>query len=768
MQKASLTAALILFVALSLNASHAQQVEEIIPTESKSSAPIEITANEVTYYTQRKLYVAMGEVIIKQGDELTIYAERAGFDANTQVAEAEGDVRLITPKAEMKANKMKVQLNTKCGLVINGKLKIVGDDYNVYLSGLQIEKLSENRYKVKHGTYHTCECNDSPPSWRLYSKSADIKLNSSGLLQQAVFFAGPVPLVYFPYLVVPVIVERKSGFLAPTIGRSTRSGNYVAIPYFWAISPSSDLTISTTYYELRGLELSGDYRFWAPTDWRGEINVDFIEDRRYEDRRWRISYDEDHRFLPTVGTFGHLEFVSDSDYIKDFAQRTKYRYFQFLESHLTLYGYTNFIDSYADLNLYQNLAKSDNPLTPEKEQEEFDNSSTPQRAPEIGARIMGVNLLDMFMLRASLEMLNIDRDHRQSPFEMLIAKSYLEELNKSDEQRSILEELADLQEVIPIHSQRLRLSPEAMFYLPLFNLFSFRAFLKREDDLYRTAELERDNHHRGFFEYGSILTFPISRVFALKLTAPNEEEKENEVKEKFVERSIGHLIEPGVSYIRRPKIENQNELPYIDAYDRLPEVEQLNIFTNQYLIFRNVPYQGLPLLLRSVELRVTQPVDFYAQREGEPEDIWAPLESELIFLMSTVAKTKILTAAKTEYNHELGNFTLLGILAAFETMNLFDLKVDYRRKLNDEGDETINSLKGEAGLNFFDRVGLRAGAIFEMMNGITVENHQSASYTSAQKCWKVELARREVAEPHEITYQLLLDLTGLLQVRLSQ
>lgn len=743
---------ILFFLTLStLDVARAQEFEEIIPTESKSSAPIEITADEVAYYTEKKLYIAVGEVIIKQGDELTIYAEWTGLDANTQVAEAEGDVRLITPKAEMKANRMKVQLKTQCGVVINGKLKIIGNEYNVYLSGVQIEKLSENRYKVKHGTYHTCECNDNLPSWRLYSNKADIKLNSSGLLQQAVFFAGPIPLAYFPYLVVPVIVERKSGFLAPTIGRSTRSGNYFTVPYFWAISPSSDLTLSTTYYELRGLELSGDYRFWAPTDWRGELNLDFIEDRRYEDRRWRISYDEDHRFLPTVGTFGHLEFVSDSDYVKDFAQRTKYRYFQFLESHLTLYGYTDFIDSYADLNLYQNLAKFDNPLTPEHVQEEPDNSATPQRAPEIGARIMGVNLFDIFILRGYLEALNIDRDHR-----------------------TILEEFADPEkEVIPVHSQRLRLTPEIMMHLPLFDLFDLRAFVKREDDLYRTAELERDDSHRGFFEYGSILTFPLSRVFALKPSIPDEEEEsesdEGEESEKMpTERSVAHLIEPGVSYTRRPEIENQDELPYIDAYDRLSEVERLNLFTNQYLIFRNLPYQKLPVLLRSVELRINQPVDFYAQREGEPEDIWAPLESELIFLMATVAKTKILTAAKTEYNHELGNFTVIGILGALETMNMFDLKADYRHRLNDEGDEIIDSLKGEAGLNFFDRVGLRAGAIFEMIEGITVENHQSASYTSAQKCWKIELARREIAEPHEITYQLLLDLTGLLQIRLSQ
>jgi len=753
-------------ILLEINIAYAQEFEQAIPTQAPSNEPLEITAEEVSYYTKLKFYVATGDVIIKQGEGLTIYADRAGFDENTQVAEAEGDVRLITPNAELKANRMKVQLKTQCGLVINGKLKIIGDEFNVYLTGKQIEKLGEDRYIIKSGTYHTCECGNKTPSWHLYSENSDIKLNSSGLLNQAVLFAGPFPIAYFPYLVVPIIVDRKSGFLAPIIGHSSRSGNYFTVPYFWAISPTNDLTLSTTYYELRGLGLSGDYRFWAPTDWRGRLNIDFIEDREYGDRRWDVEYYEDHRFLPTAGIFSHLEFLSDADYNQDFPQRSQYRYLQFLESHLTLYGFTDFVDSYADLNLYQDLAKLDNPLTPGHELTEPDNSATPQRAPEIGTRVMGVNLFDMLILRGYLEALNIDRDHR-----------------------TILDKIADPEnKIIPVRSQRLRLMPEALFHKSLFDLFDFRAFATREDDLYRAAELQDKNSHRGFFEYGTTLTFPLSRAYALKPAYIEVEEgqKKGRGKEKGseqegageeeggeeeqppAERSLAHLIEPGISYTRRPEIEEQDKLPLIDAYDRLPEVERLDLFTNQYLILRSIPYESLPILLRNVELRVDQPVDFYAQRVGEPQDLWAPLESELIFMFAGFYQTKILTDIKTEYNHELGNFSLIGVLGTLDIMNIFDLKADYRHRLNEKGEESINSIKGEAGLNLFDRVGMRAGAILEMIKGITVENHQSISYTSGQQCWKIELLRREVAEPHDINYQLLIDLTGLLQVRLSQ
>ncbi len=714
-------AALALHLLLAAASMRAQQIPMGL---AASGAPIEITADEITYYRDRRLYVATGEVVIRQGDELLLFAQKVGYDARTGIAEAEGDVLLITERAQMKAHKLKVHLDSKCGLVINGKLKIAADDYNIYISGDRIEKLGENRYRVSSGTYHTCECGDGTPSWRVRARKADVTLNSTGLLQQAVFFAGPVPLAYFPYLAVPVVVERKSGFLAPTIGYSTRHGNYAGIPYFWAISPSSDLTATVTYYENRGLELSDDYRFWAPTNWRGRLALDFMEDREYEDRRWRIWYRNDHRFLPTAGIFGNIELISDHDYPRDFPQRTRYRYFQFLESHMTLYGYTDLVDSYADLGIYRDLTKAD-------------NSQTPQRAPEIGARIMGVNLFNMLMIRGYLEALNIDRDHR-----------------------SALDEALDPEgEFIPTRSQRIRFIPEALLHIRPFSLFDLRAFARREDDLYHTVELEDEDSHRGFFEYGSKLTLPFSRVFALKPA---------QVGDTAVDRSVAHLVEPGVAYTRRPEIEGQDELPYIDAYDRLPELDRIDLFLNQYLVFRSCPRLGLPTLFRNIELRVTQPLDFYAQREGEPEDLWAPLSSELIALFSTSPSVRVFVGTKTEYDHELGNFTLIGVLGSLDLFNTLKLKADYRRRLNDEGDEIVNSLKGEVGLNLFDRVGASAGAIWEMIEDVMVENHQSIEYRSGQKCWKVMLTRREVAEPHEISYQMLLDLTGLLQVQLAR
>ena len=66
-------------------------------------------------------------------------------------------------------------------------------------------------------------------------------------------------------------IERASGFLPPNIGRNRRLGTFYEQPYYWAISPSQDLTASLRIHgnvnPLVGLEYRK--RFWS-----GELEID--------------------------------------------------------------------------------------------------------------------------------------------------------------------------------------------------------------------------------------------------------------------------------------------------------------------------------------------------------------------------------------------------------------------------------------------------------------------------------------------------------------
>src|SRR5690606_25640593 len=70
-----------------------------------------------------------------------------------------------------------------------------------------------------------------------------------------------IPILYTPYLQHPdPTVDRRSGFLAPTVGTSDFLGYAFEQPYFWAIDETKDLTVAPIVTTEQGVNLTGEYR----------------------------------------------------------------------------------------------------------------------------------------------------------------------------------------------------------------------------------------------------------------------------------------------------------------------------------------------------------------------------------------------------------------------------------------------------------------------------------------------------------------------------
>ena len=73
-----------------------------------------------------------------------------------------------------------------------------------------------------------------------------------------------VPLAWIPYFTTAdPSVKRKTGFLAPLFGNSDTLGWSVTTPYFIALAPSYDVTLTPTYYEKQG--------FMGEAEWRQRL-----------------------------------------------------------------------------------------------------------------------------------------------------------------------------------------------------------------------------------------------------------------------------------------------------------------------------------------------------------------------------------------------------------------------------------------------------------------------------------------------------------------
>ena len=113
---------------------------------------------------------------------------------------------------------------------------------------------------ILHNGFIT-NCKMPQPWWRLRGKTFDIVPGERAIAHNSTFLVRSMPLFYAPFFYHSLEKEpRKSGFLIPMMGHSSRRGWMVHGGYFWAINRSYDLTYRGQYYTTRGLVHHVDFR----------------------------------------------------------------------------------------------------------------------------------------------------------------------------------------------------------------------------------------------------------------------------------------------------------------------------------------------------------------------------------------------------------------------------------------------------------------------------------------------------------------------------
>ena len=103
---------------------------------------------------------------------------------------------------------------------------------------------------------------DKCPPWSLQaSKMAHDKKKKTIYYDNAVIKIYDLPIFYLPKLSHPdPSVERRSGFLPPSLSDSKNLGAGFEIPYFWDLGRDKDLTLSTKLFYSEHPLFLGEYR----------------------------------------------------------------------------------------------------------------------------------------------------------------------------------------------------------------------------------------------------------------------------------------------------------------------------------------------------------------------------------------------------------------------------------------------------------------------------------------------------------------------------
>ena len=295
-----------------------------MPRNTDSAAqPVEVDAQSATSSEER--FQASGGVVVRQGNR-RLAARTIGLDRTRSFARADGDVRFSEPGVYVSGTTAGVDLSD--GHVRIADAEFVLTDIDVRGNAQHMDR-REDAVDLEGATLTRC-----PPdsrAWNVRARSIHVDRDFA-TARGARLVVGGVPVLYAPYLRLPVTDRRSSGFLFPGIGYDGEAGVDLSLPYYLNLAPNYDATLSPRVIGRRGAGIEGEFRHLSEA-FETTLGGAFLSaDRRYDGRVARRDADPGNAFSPadrwsvqldSRGGVGRLRTridyaaVSDNDYLDD-------------------------------------------------------------------------------------------------------------------------------------------------------------------------------------------------------------------------------------------------------------------------------------------------------------------------------------------------------------------------------------------------------------------------------------------------------------------
>lgn len=298
---------------------------EFLPfvVESEQS-PVDVKADAAQVVDQGVSVFTGNVVINRAGQELQ--ADRATYEKTTGDVTAQGDVTLRD--SDMIVNSQQAEWSTSKdeGTLVNADYRI--REMHARGNAGHIHRQGKVKTTLNEATYTTCAADDD--AWLLDASKVILDHEKAvGSARNVIVRLGGIPVFYTPYISFPLSDERKSGFLAPSIGSTEQTGFDVSSPYYWNISPNEDATLTPRFMSDRGLMLSGEFRYLYGLG-QGVVDAGFLAsdslevnglnpNPNFQQDRKHFSWQNSSRLSSRWSSTVDYNYQSDSAYIEDFA-----------------------------------------------------------------------------------------------------------------------------------------------------------------------------------------------------------------------------------------------------------------------------------------------------------------------------------------------------------------------------------------------------------------------------------------------------------------
>ncbi|MFW5957522.1 MAG: LPS-assembly protein LptD [Desulfosalsimonas sp.] len=713
--------------------------QEFLEQVDRSGETWRITADKITYQPGTNRYTASGNVEITQAKK-QLLADKVVLNEDDMTAEAAGNVTLTSEDDRLTGDRLNMNLETDTGTLIQGHISFT--ETELRLRGKKIEKTGENTYHITEGSLTSCE--GLRPDWQITGKQVDVTIEGYGYASHSALWARRLPVIYVPWFMFPVKLERQSGLLTPEAGYSDRRGAEYVQPFFWAISDNTDATLYYHHMNRRGEKFGVEYRYMLSGDSKGTFMADgFMDDKiddgtqeatdkwgydddnviRPNDERYWVRMKADQELLADTTARLDIDVVSDQDYLREFSD-----------------GYMGHetTDDYFSSEFGRDIDDENDPVRTNRL-----NINKTWSYQSINADLVWYDNVIKRRLKDE------DNTIQQLP---RIQYNALKQPFFSDTAGGLLFGSLDSEYTYfysrdNITGHRMDLHPR--FYLPLQagNYFSLEPSVGfRQTAWYIDADREfygdeKERYmHRELYDAEVDLSTDINRVFSV---------------EKGRVEKIKHVIIPRLSYGYIPE-KDQTQYPKFDGTDRIESKNSLalsatNLFTSKAASpGKNRSDEKNYTYNRFARFFIEQAYDF---REHEDSSkAWMPLYAELDISPGHLVELQ----ADASWNHQDDELDTGNLSGRLYDRRGDELKLEYR--YNRDSTESIDLY---AKTRITRKLSIFGNYERNLETETDIEKGLGMRYES--QCWALELAWQQEGEQEDddTRYMAMIELLGL-------
>jgi LPS-assembly protein len=683
------------------HSSHAKVPQVKVTVEAEG--PVEIEADQLTYDRDQQLYDAHGGVEITRGT-LSLRADYAQLSMATKEMMAWGNVVLREGEDVIECERLEINLNTQEGKIYHARLFL--KDQNFHITGREVEKLGENRYRIRDGSFTTCD-GERPP-WKFTMKELDVELGGYGIAKGPIFYIENIPMLYLPIGVFPVVLERQTGFLFPRMGYSNKYGPEIKTAFFWAMRKDMDSTFYLDYLGERGFKEGLEYRYAFTQDTQGKANFYFIDDHVYDGNRYAFFLQHQQRLPYDSYLKWDINHVSDNQYIRDYDEdlpegaKIDSRSLRLLRS--VLFGGKNW-DRYS---LLMNTAVFDD-LSKES------NDETIQKLPQIG-----------FFA------------HPQSLWKTPLFYDLTSSYNNFWRERGV-------------NAHRWDFFPSISYPVRVFDVLKMEPHVGGRETLYRPTHDRADRfdpwESRETFEAGAEASTEFYRVF--------DWGENSKISDFFKVNKWMHTVEPKIGYLYSPRV-NQNDLPVFDEVDRLPYSNKITYGIVQRLLGKQVKQEKETAPYEYARLDIFQSYslgDPYERDSKGKGRYFSNIQAELWWNFSPFLSAQW-DAGFSPYR---GNFEVFNFLITGKDRRNDAIQVQYRYTK-----DSVKEINLAARVRTIDPLHLFGSMRYNLVDHWKVENVYGLEYKA--QCWTLGLEVEDRGNSPDGTQQKELKVKVYLQL----